>query len=126
MTTRPLTLPADAVLLRLPVEDRDWPSTLPEVPRGGPVTVTLGRPDLMPNDPGPARARGYHIVGAASEYRPLGPVADLLVTAELREAAPAWWDALLRRASRVFDLRLGPVQQVLSAELALHVEALQR
>ncbi|MFO7778319.1 MAG: hypothetical protein R6V28_08210 [Nitriliruptoraceae bacterium] len=126
MTARPLTLPADAVLLRLPVEGQDWPSTLPEVPRGGPVTVTLGHPDLVPSDPGPALARGYHVVGAASEYRPLGSVADLLVTAALREAAPAWWDTLARRASRIFDLRLGPVQQVLSAELALHLEALQR
>ena len=126
MTARPPTLPADAVLLRLPVEGRDWPSTLPEVPRGGQVTVTVGHPDLMPDDPAPARTRGYHIVGAASEYRPLGSVADLLITAELRDAAPGWWDALLRRASRVFDLRLGPVQQELSAELALHVEALPR
>jgi hypothetical protein len=126
VTARPPTLPADAVLLRLPVEGRDWPSTLPEVPDGGQVTVTLGHPELVPADPGPARIRGYHVVGAASEHRPLGSVADLLITAELREAAPAWWEAVLRRASRVFDLRLGPVQQVLSAELALHVDALQR
>ncbi len=126
MTAGPPTLPADAVLLRLPVEGAGWPATLPEVPRGGPVTVTLGRPDLLPTDPGPAQVRGYRIVGAASESRPLGSVVDLLVTAALREAAPEWWEALLRRASRVFDLRLGPVQQVLSAELALHVEALQR
>jgi hypothetical protein len=125
VTVRPLALPADAVLLRLPVEGRDWPTTLPAVPEGGQVTVTLGHPELVPADPGPARARGYHVVGAASEHRPLGSVADLLITADLRDAAPAWWEALLGRASRVFDLRLGPVQQVLSAELALHVDALE-
>ena len=125
MTARPLTLPADAVLLRLAVEGTDWPSTLPDVPGGGQVTVTVGHPDLVPEDPAPALERGYHIVGAASEHRPLGAVADLLITAELREAAPAWWAALLRRAARVFDLRLGPVQQVLSAELSLHADALQ-
>lgn len=126
MTATPRTLPADAVLLRLPVDGRDWPSTLPVVPEGGQVTVTVGHPDLVPADPAPARTRGYHVVGAASESRPLGSVADLLITAELREAAPGWWDTLLRRASRVFDLRLGPVQHVLSAELALHVDALPR
>lgn len=125
MSASPVTLPADAVLLRLPVAGTAWASTLPEVPDGAEVTVTVGHPDLVPGDPGPARQRGYHVVGTASEHRPLGSVVDLLVTAELRETAPGWWDALLRRAVRVFDLRLGPVQHVLSAELALHAQALE-
>ena len=122
---RPLTLPADAVLVRVPVEGTDWPSTLPEVPHGAQVTVTLGHPDLVPTDPAAARRRGYHVVGIASELRPLGAVADLLITAQLREDAPGWWNGLLERAARVFDLRLGPVQQVLSAELSLHADALR-
>lgn len=125
MSARPLTLPADAVLLRLPVEGTAWAATLPEVPDGAEVTVTVGHPELVPTDPAPARDRGYHVVGTASEHRPLGWVVDLLITAELRETAPTWWDGLLRRAVRVFDLRLGPVQQVLSAELSLHADALE-
>jgi len=123
--TRPRSLPADAILLRLQVDGPDWTMELPSVPDGAEVTVTLGHPDLLPVDTRPARDRGYRIVGAASEQRPLGSVADLLVSGELRQAAPAWWDAVLRRATRAFDLRLGPVQQVLDAELALHAAALE-
>ena len=125
MLTRLRSLPADAILLRLPVDGPGWALALPPVPDGAEVTVTLGHPDLLPADSGPARARGYRIVGAASEKRPLGSVADLLVPGELQQSAPEWWDAVLRRASRAFDLRLGPVQQVLDAELALHAAALE-
>lgn len=125
MTARPPTLPADAVLVRVAVEGTAWPSTLPAVPHDAQVTVTVGHPDLVPDDPADARRRGYHVVGAASELRPLGSVADLLITAELREEDPDWWHALLARAARVFDLRLGPVQQVLAAELSLHADALR-
>ena len=121
--TRPRPLPADSVLLRLPVDGPDWVLDLPPVPGGATVTVTLGHPDLLPIDTDPARTRGYRIVGTASERRPLGAVADVLVSAELRDAAPGWWDTVLRRATRAFDLRLGPVQRVLEAELALHARA---
>jgi hypothetical protein len=123
--TTPRSLPADAILLRLPADGPGWALALPPVPDGNEITVTLGHPDLLPADTGPAQARGYRIVGAASEQRPLGSVADLLVPGELRQIAPEWWDAVLRRASRAFDLRLGPVQQVLDAELALHAAALE-
>jgi hypothetical protein len=123
--TRPRSLPADAILLRLPVDGAGWAMDLPPVPDGTEVTVTLGHPDLLPLDTTPARARGYRIVGAASEQRPLGSVVDLLVSGELRQAAPVWWDMMLRRAVRAFDLRLGPVQQVLDAELAVHAAALE-
>ena len=122
---RPRSLPADAILLRLPVAGPGWAMDLPAVPDGAEVTVTLGHPDLLPADTGSARDRGYRIVGAASEQRPLGSVVDLLVAGELREVAPAWWDTVLRRAARAFDLRLGPVQQVLDAELAVHAAALE-
>ena len=125
MLTRPRSLPADAILLRLPADGPGWAMALPPVPGGNEITVTLGHPDLLPVDTAAARARGYRIVGAASEQRPLGSVADLLVPGDLRQTAPAWWDAVLRRASRAFDLRLGPVQQVLDAELALHAAALE-
>lgn len=119
------TLPTGAVLVRLPAGEPDWPARLPALPDGEQVTLTLGRPDLLPLDTGPLRARGYRVVGAASEHRPLGPVVDLLVTEALRARAPGWWSEVLASAERVFDLRLGPVQVVLRSELLLHARALE-
>jgi hypothetical protein len=118
-------LPEGAMLLRLPAAGPAWPQSLPAVPRGGVVTVTVGRPDLLPDEPS-AAACGYRVVGAASDARPIGDVVDLLVPRALREDAPEWWAELLARASRAFDLRHGPVQRVLGAELALHARALER
>ncbi len=118
-------LPEGAVLLRLPVAGPSWPEALPAVPLGGRVTVTVGRADLLP-DGHAAADRGYLVVGAASDSRPLGDVIDLLVLPELQQGAPAWWHELLGRATRAFDLRHGPVQQVLGAELAMHAAALAR
>ncbi|MFP4149117.1 MAG: hypothetical protein ACLFUG_08480 [Nitriliruptoraceae bacterium] len=113
------------MLLRLPVTGRGWPRQLPRVPRGARVTVTVGLASLLPA-PTEAARRGYLVVGAASESRPIGSVVDVLVPGALREAEPGWWQELLGRALRAFDLRLGPVQQVLGAELALHARALDR
>jgi hypothetical protein len=116
-------LPEGAVLLRLAVTGASWPETLPSVPVGSRVTVTVGRAELLP-DRLAAATRGYLVVGAASDTRPLGDVVDLLVLPELQQAAPRWWSELLGRAHRAFDLRHGPVQRVLGAELALHARAL--
>lgn len=118
-------LPEGAVLLRLPATGPGWPASLPAVPRDSVVTVTVGRPGLLPDEP-QAAARGYRVVGAASATRPIGDVVDLLVPLALQDAAPGWWAELLSRASRAFDLRHGPVQQVLGAELAMHARALGR
>lgn len=118
-------LPEGAVLLRLPVVGPSWPEALPAVPLGSRVTVTVGRPELLP-DSRAAAARGYLVVGAASDIRPLGDVVDLLVLPELQQAAPRWWGELLGQAHRAFDLRHGPVQRVLGAELAMHAQALAR
>lgn len=118
-------LPDGAVLLRLPVRDRSWPQQLPAVPAGARVTVTVGRPGLVP-EPTAASRHGYLVVGAASDARPIGDVVDLLVVPELRETAPAWWTEVLGRSHRAFDLRHGPVQRVLGSELAMHARALVR
>ncbi len=118
------TVADGAVLLRLPAEDPAWAESLPPVPGGASVTVTLGHPDLVPEDPTGLWAAGYRVVGVASEERPIGAVVDLLVPAELRAAAPEWWQQVLARARRAFDLRLGPVLSVLDAELAMHRRAL--
>lgn len=118
-------LRAGAVLVRLPADHR-WAEVLPAAP--GPVTVTVGHPDLLGDDAAALERaldpRGYRIVGVASAARPIGAVVDLLVPRELRESHPAWWAALGRDAERIFDLDLGPVRLVLAAELALHERAL--
>jgi hypothetical protein len=109
------------LLVRLPVEDAGWAATLPVTPQGETVTVTVGHPDLVPVSLATTCAHGYRIVGVASATRPIGSTIDILVPESLRLADPAWFDDLVHRAVRVFDLRLGPVQTVLAAQLALHI-----
>ena len=124
MAAPPLLLPEGALLVRVTATGPAWVDSLPAVPDGAEVTVTLGRPELLPVDTGAVRGRGYRIIGTASAHRPIGDVIDLLVPSELRAAAPAWWAQLHGRAERVFDPALGPVQRMLHAELTLHVRAL--
>jgi hypothetical protein len=109
------------LLVRLPVADADWADTLPVTPEGTTVTVTVGHPDLVPVSLATTCAQGYRIVGVASATRPIGPTIDILVPEPLRLANPDWFDELVHRAVRVFDLRLGPVQAVLAAQLTLHL-----
>jgi hypothetical protein len=129
--TRPLVLrPAPppaftdgSVLVRVAAADRSWARRLPPVPAGCVLTVTVGHPDLLPVPVDDLVGGGYRIVGVAADHRPVGWTVDLLVPAEVRAAHPAWWQQLLAGAERVFDLRLGPVQRVLAAELDLHLRA---
>jgi len=124
VAAEPLLLPHGALLVRVPVQGPTWALALPQVPEGAQVTVTLGHPGLLPVDTGPVRARGYRIIGTASDSRPIGEVVDLLVEPGLRDAAPRWWRQLQTQAERIFDLELGPVRRVLHAELSLHAASL--
>lgn len=107
------------VLVRLPAIGSSWPTTLPAVPGGHLLTLTLGHPALLPAAHGRLPV-GYRLVGVATDARPIGQTVDVYVPARVRDDHPDWWLSLLSRAERVFDLRLGPVQRVLAAELALH------
>lgn len=124
----PATLPSPVtdgdVLVRLPATTGDWAATLPPVPQGAVLTVTLGHPALLPGPGQGPLPRGYRIVGVATERRPIGRRVDVFVPVAMRIEHPDWWEATLRQAERVFDLRLGPVQRVLAAELELHTRAL--
>lgn len=111
------------VLVRLPAPDAAWAATLPAAPGGHLLTLTLGHPSLLPEAGGAGLPTGYRLVGVASEQRPIGRTVDVYVPAMVRDDHPEWWRSVLERAERVFDLRLGPVQQVLAAELALHTRA---
>lgn len=119
-----LLLPEGALLVRIAASGPGWAAALPAVPGGGEVTVTLGRPELLPVDTGAVRARGYRIIGTASSSRPIGDIVDLLVPPTLRAEAPGWWEQVVRAAQRVFDPGLGPVQRLLEAELQVHMRAL--
>jgi hypothetical protein len=109
-----------AVLVRLPVQDGAWGSALPRVPAGWTLTVSLGHPALLPIPRDELRARGYEVVGVATDRAPVGRSVDVLVPGALRSAEPHWWEELGHRASRIFDLRMGPVLALLSSQLALH------
>lgn len=126
----PSTLPPPvlegAVLLRIPATGTAWAASLPILPVGLVLTVALGHPDLLGAGGDADLPAGYRVVGVATGRRPIGHTVDIFVSAEARETHPAVWDRLVHRAERVFDLRLGPVQQVLAAELGLHTRAFPR
>ena len=118
-------IPTDgAVLVRISASERTWASTLPAVPCGRVLTVTVGHPGLLPVPVDDLLEGGYRVVGVAADHRPVGRTIDVLVPRDLRDEAPLWWSELVARAERVFDLRHGPVQRVLAAELALHLRAM--
>jgi hypothetical protein len=109
-----------AVLVRLPAhEGGDWATSLPTVPTGWTLTVSLGHPALLPI-PATLRSRGYEVVGVATARAPVGRSVDVLVPAALRAQHPDWWERIGSHATRIFDLRMGPVLAVLGNELALH------
>ena len=111
---------AGDVLVRLRATDRAWAAALPPVPAGEVLTVTVGHPQLLPTPADDLVAGGYRIVGVAATADPLGLSVDVLVPGHLRVGHPAWWERFAPLAERVFDLRLGPVQQLLAAQLADH------
>lgn len=116
-------LPEGTLLVRVPAADRTWARHLPPVPAGRTLTVTVGHADLAPVPADDLVASGYRIVGVATDHRPLGRLVDVCVPPDLRTGHPGWWVALVERADRVFDPRLGPVARVLAAELDLHRRA---
>ena len=123
MSTPLAALPAGTLLVRVPADTASWPRSLPAVPPGHTVTVTLGHIHLLPGPADGLEASGYRVAGAAAEHRPLGSLVDLLVPAAVRDADPRWWEQIRQRADRVFDLAFGPVAALLSAEVELHLRA---
>ncbi|GGI05106.1 hypothetical protein [Egicoccus halophilus] len=113
-----------SVLVRVTARDRGWARRLPTVPEAAELTVTVGHPELLPVDVDDLLAGGYRIAGVAAAHRPVGRNVDVLVPLGLRERHEDWFRDLLAGAERVFDLRLGPVQRVLAAEIQLHLRAL--
>ncbi|MFP4635139.1 MAG: hypothetical protein ACLFRD_04690 [Nitriliruptoraceae bacterium] len=106
-----------SVLVRLAAPDRGWVEHLPAVPGASVLTVSVGHAGLLPVPADELTARGYRIVGITPT---VGAHVDVLVPLALGTAHPGWWQDLVTRAERVFDLRLGPVRLVLADEIELH------
>jgi len=107
------------VLVRIDASAPDWVHGLPSVPEGRRIGVTVSTEALRSCTTALAE-RGYDLIGVVPG-RGGGTHADLLVTAAARDDAARWFPALLLVAARVFDLRFGPVQLLLQAELAAHL-----
>lgn len=120
----PTSLTEDAVLVRVAVRGRRWPRQLPPTPDATILTVSLGAPRLMPATEEGLADRGYRVVGITDDGRPLNRSIDILVPAEVRALHPGWWQEMAAAAERIFDLRHGPVQQILAPQLAIHARAL--
>lgn len=119
------TTPAGAVLVRVFAHGLSWVRSLPVVPGGTTVTVTVSNERLGRVPADDLVAHGYRLVGISSARpRGAGEVVDLLVPREVREAHPDWFRELLDRADRAFDCDLGPVRRLMQGELALHEGAL--
>ena len=124
MPSRATRQPPDgAVLVRVPAQGPTWASRLPVVPTSAVLTVTVNDPGLVPVPVDDLIAGGYRIVGVAGPRQRPVPCVDVLVPAALREEQAAWWAELHGMASRVFDLRMGPVLAVLGEELDRHLAA---
>lgn len=123
-TARPST-PPGAVLVRVFAHGLSWARSLPVVPGGATVTVTVSNEHLGRVPADDLVSHGYRVVGVSSTRpRGSGEVVDLLVPREVRLAHPGWFRELLDRADRAFDCDLGPVRRLMSGELALHGDAL--
>jgi hypothetical protein len=119
-TRRP---PDGSVLVRVPADGPQWAGRLPTVPTRTVLTVTVNDVALVPVPVDDLIAGGYRIVGVADADRALGRCVDVLVPGPLRTAHPEWWDQLRGMASRIFDLRMGPVRAVLGDEIDQHLAA---
>lgn len=123
-----VTPPPGALLVRVRVASpsgpapQSWVRSLPRVPRGETVTITVNDPRLRRIPVDDLVSHGYRIVGVRdAARRTSAATVDLLVTAELIAAHPQWAARLRARAERAFDLSMGPVLRVLGDVVALHL-----
>lgn len=111
-----------ALLVRIAASDADWVQSLPPVPPGWGLTVSLAGP-ARDREAEALTARGYRLVGELPD-RGAPRTADVLVPEGLRERERPWWWSFLLLAERVFDPRMGPVLALLGPVLQRHMDAL--
>lgn len=120
------TRPPGAVLVRVFAHGLSWARSLPAVPGGDTVTVTVSSERLRRVPADDLVSHGYRIVGVhADRPRGRGDVVDIFVPSELQQTQPEWFRALLDVADRAFDCDFGPVRRLLGAQLSLHLAALE-
>jgi hypothetical protein len=111
--------------LRLCVEvavaEGTWVERLPPAPSTRSVTVSFDDLELAARDRTAVDDLGYTVVGTGA-VRHTHDVAHLLVPLSAVEDHPRWWRAVLDLATRVYDLRFGPVQLALSEVLRAHAD----
>ena len=121
ITVVELEVPAGSLLVRLPVDLATSVQALPAPPPRCTVTATVADGAADPTTAQVLAERGYRFAGELSTT-PHGRI-DLLITPELRAAAPGWWREVVTRAERVYDLEMGPVQRVLAGAIETHLRA---
>lgn len=102
------------------IEDGSWVERLPPAPATHPVTVSFDDVELAARDRTAVTDLGYAVVGTAAVGH-VSDVAHLLVPLRTVERHPRWWRTMIDLASRVYDLRFGPVQMALGDVLSLHL-----
>lgn len=129
------------MLVRHPVTMPAWWRSLPSLPGGCDITVSLplstGQPRDVVWDSSLSDPANRHQPGG--QYRPItvaypdslmpadgNPVADLLIPPAIIAAQEDWWAMIRHGALRIFDLRMGPVLAVLMPILTAHVDATAR
>ncbi len=114
----------DGAVVRIRVAEGWWAESVPPVPDGYRVTVSL--PDGTGRDEhAEALGRlGYLVVDAAPAASADPDCADFFVPQQLLEAHPTYWRSLADRADRAYSLALGPVRRLLGEVLAAHAAAL--
>ena len=104
--------PPAAAVVRVACGAPGWALSLPAVPPGGTVTVSLGSSTTADERAG-LESRGYRLVGVFPSMLtdPQTAVADLLVPEELIEGHPRWWREVTAQALGVYSLHHGPVRR---------------
>lgn len=110
-----------SLCVEVAVDDGSWLERLPPAPGSRPVSVSFDDVELAARDRTAVTDLGYVVVGTA-RVRHADDVAHLLVAQEIVERHTRWWRALLDLATRVYDLRFGPVQAALGDVMRLHAE----
>jgi hypothetical protein len=105
--------------VELRAEQPAWVEDLPPAPVDGRVTASFGTTPLTARDRAAVAELGYEPVGTAVVGH-ADEVVHLMVPLALVERHPRWWRAVLDAATRVFDLRFGPVQLALRTVIETH------
>ncbi len=124
MTSQRDKLLEGAALLRIDLTDDQILSRLPRLPAGVTVTLTCGDVTLVERSAASLRRRGYIIAGHSPAARAARSAAFVLVPIGVRQSAQEWWQQVRGIATRIFDLRMGPVRVVLADEIDIHLARL--